>query len=66
MPVYLLKCPDCGHEFQSLVLNGAKIPEIWICSDCGSRAAQPIGERASDFHPLENKHVKGCPCCGGD
>jgi predicted nucleic acid-binding Zn ribbon protein len=65
MPIYLLKCPDCGHEFQSLVLNGARIPEIWVCSECGSRAVKPIAERSSDFHPLEKPHGKGCPCCGG-
>lgn len=65
MPIYLLKCPYCGHEFQSLVLNGAQIPEVWVCSACGSQEAKPIAERPSDFHPLETPHGKGCPCCGG-
>lgn len=65
MPIYLLKCPKCGHEFKGLVLNAAQEPKEWVCSECGSREAKPVGQASSEFHPLENKHGKGCPCCGG-
>lgn len=65
MPVYVLKCPQCGHEFKGLVPANTQEPKEWVCSECGSHEAKPVDQYPSDFHPLENPHGKGCPCCRG-
>lgn len=64
MPVYVIQCPNCKHQFQSLVLANTKAPSEWVCSQCGSREAKPIFQQANQ-HPLEQAHGAGCPCCGG-
>lgn len=42
MPVWTLHCPGCGNGFRSLVMEGARVPAVWVCSACGSREATPI------------------------
>jgi hypothetical protein len=63
MPVLQVRCPDCGHEFRSLVMDGTKVPEVWVCSACGSRRAQPHDQHSQTAHPWAG----GPPdrCCGG-
>ena len=63
MPVYLIKCDVCNHEFKSLVLVNTQTPKEWVCSRCGSHGAEPI-QVYNEVHPLENNHGSGCPCCG--
>ena len=64
MPVLTLKCPQCGHEFQGLVLAGTREPEVWVCSKCGSEKAQVVPDNEPAPHPWEGEHGIGlCPCC---
>lgn len=63
MPVLQLACPDCGNEFRSLVMEGAKVPEVWVCSKCGSRRAEPHGFDEQTKHPWTDGSVS-CSCCG--
>jgi ribosomal protein L37AE/L43A len=69
MPVYVLRCPDCQHEFRSLVLAGTRSPEVWSCSKCGSSHAAPKADEPATEHPWERAaekgHAYGCLCCGG-
>ena len=65
MPVYHLLCPDCGHSFTGMVFAGTRLPEVWVCSQCGGDQAQPRPECPPEPHPLESAHGAGCPCCGG-
>jgi hypothetical protein len=64
MPVYLIRCDKCDHQFKSLVLANTQEPKEWVCSQCGSHGAKPA-HVYDDLHPLENDHGAGCPCCGG-
>lgn len=64
MPVYQIKCPDCGHEFQSLVMKNAKLPEKWFCSRCEGYSGAIKLNLISEEGPLEGgPHGKGCRCC---
>lgn len=63
MPVYLIRCDKCNHEFKGLVLANTQEPKEWVCSQCGSRAAKPV-HVYNERHPLEDNHGNGCPCCG--
>ncbi|WP_088318962.1 zinc ribbon domain-containing protein [Kineosporia sp. R_H_3] len=64
MPVWELVCPDCGHTFRSLVMAGARVPAVWVCSACGSRRAGPASVEATD--PFTTRPGgSGCGCgCG--
>ena len=62
MPVYIIQCPNCQHQFQSLVLANTKEPSEWVCSKCGSHEAKPVFQSATE-HPLEKTHERGCSCC---
>jgi transcription elongation factor Elf1 len=42
MAIWTLSCPSCGHHFRSLVMEGTKVPQVWVCSACGSREAAPV------------------------
>ena len=64
MPVLTLKCPDCGHVFKGLVLEGTKLPELWVCSRCRSDKAEPQADIVPQKHPWDDGHGPGCPCCG--
>jgi hypothetical protein len=63
MAVWLIECPDCGHRYQSLVMEGTTPPMVWCCSHCGGCNAMPLN-KTTDQHPLEQAHSGGCPCCG--
>ncbi len=64
MPILTVKCPQCGHEFQGLVLAGTQQPKIWVCSKCGSNKAEIMPEKKPIPHPWEAGHGNGlCPCC---
>ncbi|HVL86141.1 MAG TPA: hypothetical protein VM367_17895 [Pseudonocardia sp.] len=57
-----LRCPDCGHGFRSLVMEGTKVPEEWVCSACGGRRAYPLRTQEGSDHPFAGG--QGCACCG--
>lgn len=63
MPVYQLQCPQCRHRFGGMVFAGTRVPEIWVCPQCGSDRAQLRDDCPPLPHPLENNHGTGCPCC---
>lgn len=60
MPVLQLECPDCGHRFRSLVIEGTKVPSVWVCSQCGSRGARPVDTAAHVQHPWLGGCSDGC------
>jgi hypothetical protein len=62
MPVLRIRCPDCGHEYRSLVMPDARVPPVWTCSECGGRNAQPVPAGEQEGHPLADG--SGCACCG--
>lgn len=63
MPVWELECPDCGHVFRSLVMAGATVPRVWVCSTCGSRAARPLHVHEADpFTASGPGQHCGCGC----
>jgi DNA-directed RNA polymerase subunit RPC12/RpoP len=62
VPVLEIACPDCGHRSRSLVLAGAPIPSTWVCSACGGRSAEPVGEVEDTHHPWACDGMHGC--CG--
>lgn len=62
MPVMHLRCPDCGHEFRSLVMDGTKVPTVWTCSVCHGRRSEPHRIDETSNHPMAGG--TSCPCCG--
>ena len=66
MPVLLLECPDCKHQYSSLVLTGTQSPKVWVCSKCGGEAVAPKAGSCGLEHPWENSNPyrTACPCCG--
>ena len=62
IPIYTLACPDCGHRYETVVFQGLKVPDKWVCSRCQEGRVQEEGKRP---HPLEGGHGGGCPCCLG-
>jgi len=62
MAVWELLCADCGHEFRSLVMPGARVPAVWVCSVCGSRRAHPQAVVDGTGHPFSGG--PSCGCCG--
>ncbi|MGR8932407.1 MAG: FmdB family zinc ribbon protein [Gammaproteobacteria bacterium] len=65
MPIYQLHCPHCGHRFNGMVFAGSRLPEQWVCPECGSKHAELDENCPPVPHPLEARHGGGCPCCGG-
>jgi DNA-directed RNA polymerase subunit RPC12/RpoP len=63
MPVLRIACLDCGNAFPSLVMKGTKVPEVWVCSRCGRRRAQPLVAAEQTHHPWADGDP-ACPCCG--
>jgi len=66
MPVFALSCPQCGHESQTLVMAGTRMPEVWVCGRCGSEQVQPKPDQPAVAHPWEGTggYRRVCPCCG--
>jgi DNA-directed RNA polymerase subunit RPC12/RpoP len=64
MPVLTLQCPQCRHEYRSLVLEGTLTPRVWVCSKCGSEGVAPKADEPVQDHPWEKRHAYGCLCCG--
>lgn len=62
MPVLLIRCPDCDHQYRSLVAPGARVPKVWVCSKCRGRDAQPVGQEPESPHPWSDHAMDGC--CG--
>lgn len=62
MPVLLIECPNCGHRYRSLVVEGTKTPQKWACSGCGGESARPLGELEGSGHPWASECMDGC--CG--
>ncbi|MXY77502.1 MAG: hypothetical protein F4Y40_10585 [Acidimicrobiia bacterium] len=62
MPVLLIACPDCGHEYRTLVVEGARVPAVWVCPDCKERKGEVIGEVAGSGHPWSGPSMD--VCCG--
>lgn len=62
MPVLQIRCPDCDHQYRSLVPPGARIPTVWVCSKCGGRNGRPEGEAAESEHPWSDQIMDAC--CG--
>ena len=63
MAVWLLRCPDCEHRFQSLVMDGTRTPTVWVCGSCGSREAQAEGTvEGGPFSSASAGSSCGCGC----
>jgi hypothetical protein len=59
MPIYLLKCPGCcGHEFQSLVLNGAKFPRFGFVPLAGAVRPSRSPKRPATSIRLKSRTVR--------
>ncbi|MGY6276645.1 FmdB family zinc ribbon protein [Methylomonas sp. MgM2] len=65
MPVYQLHCPQCGHNFSGMVFAGTRLPERWVCPQCGGEKAAMLEDGSPQAHPLEDSLEGACPCCGG-
>lgn len=67
MPVFTLHCPDCERNFKGMVMFGATMPEVWVCSVCKSDRATPIHEENHSHpwakDPCDHDSHKTCPCC---
>ncbi len=62
MPVLRIVCPDCGHQYHSLVVAGARVPAVWVCPECSGRRAE-IAETIPDGgHPWAGRSMDAC--CG--
>ena len=63
MPVLLIACPDCGHEYRTLVVEGARTPAVWVCPDCKGRKGEVVEQVAGADHPWSGASMGDC-CCG--
>ena len=62
MPVLLIACPDCGHEYRTLVAEGARVPAVWVCPSCKGRDGEVLGEVMGTDHPWAGSSMDAC--CG--
>lgn len=62
MAVLRIACPDCGSEYRSLVVAGAKVPTVWVCSECSGRRARVAEVLHDSNHPWSGKSMDDC--CG--
>lgn len=62
MPVLVIACPDCGHEYRTLVVEGVSVPKAWVCPDCRGRRGEIVGELARSDHPWSGASMD--MCCG--
>ena len=64
MPVYALACPNCGHEYCGMVLDGTRPPPVWECSECGSDQVVVKTGAPVRAHPWEQREYhSACLCC---
>lgn len=62
MPVLSIVCPDCRHEYRSLVIEGARVPKVWVCPECAGRRAEVAGVIGEASHPWAGDSMDAC--CG--
>ncbi|MCY4371891.1 MAG: hypothetical protein OXF41_21280 [bacterium] len=62
MPVLNIVCPDCRHAYRSLVVEGARVPKVWVCPKCGGRRAEVAGVISEAQHPWAGASMDAC--CG--
>ena len=62
MPVLKIVCPDCRHEYRSLVVEGAKTPAVWVCPECAGRRAEVAEVLSAANHPWSGSSMEAC--CG--
>ncbi len=62
MPVLRVACPDCHHEYRSLVVAGGRVPTVWVCPECSGRSAEVVEELAEGHHPWSGTSMDNC--CG--
>ena len=62
MPVLSIVCPDCRHEYRSLVVAGARVPTVWVCPDCSGRRAEVAEVIHEADHPWSGSSMDAC--CG--
>ncbi|MDE0710353.1 MAG: hypothetical protein F4X18_02220 [Acidimicrobiia bacterium] len=60
MPVLVIACPDCGLQYRTLVVEGAKVPELWACPDCKGRKGEVLTEVATSDHPWSRASMDAC------
>jgi hypothetical protein len=60
MAVLLIECGDCRHRYRSLVVEGTRPPQVWMCSSCGSDRAAPLGRVDAAGHPWAGECMDGC------
>jgi len=61
VPVLEIACPDCGLRYQTLVVEGGRVPTVWVCPDCKGRKGEVLGEVPKSDHPWAGA-MKSC-CC---
>lgn len=64
MPIYEMRCQDCGSESELLVMGSGDDP---VCPDCGSAALERLMSASSDFSGSSGKGLPGpgdTACCG--
>jgi len=64
MPVYVMQCRACRHEFRNLVRQGERQPVRWECLRCGSADVGLKPDTPAQEHAWEKSHPIGCLCCG--
>lgn len=62
MPVLSIVCPDCRHEYRSLVVAGARVPTVWVCPECSGRRAKVAEVLPDAHHPWSRPSMDSC--CG--
>jgi len=62
VPVLLIGCPDCGHEYRTLVVEGARVPTVWVCPGCKGREGEVLEEAVRSDHPWCGPSMDAC--CG--
>ncbi len=61
MPLLKIACPDCGDEYQTLVVEGARIPTVWVCAKCKRRNGRVVEILKDDNgHPWAGPSMDTC------
>ena len=60
MSVLRIACPDCGAEYRSLVVAGAKVPPVWVCPECSGRRAKVAEVLCDSNHPWAGTSMGDC------